>query len=46
MNLCNDDHAEVCYEGRTCPACAVKDELQEKIDFLEQELKEAQEAAS
>lgn len=51
MNLCNNGHDEVCYEGRHCPACAVADDLnrdisklEEKIADLEYELKEAQEA--
>lgn len=26
MNLCSDGHDEVCYEGRHCPACTLKDE--------------------
>jgi len=21
MNLCDDDHEEVCFEGRDCPVC-------------------------
>ena len=42
MQLCNDKHDEVCYEGRICPACEVREELQEKIDALKEELEEAQ----
>ena len=29
MNLCNDGHDEVCYEGRNCPACV---EIEERKD--------------
>lgn len=32
MNLCSDKHAEVCYEGRSCPAC---DELEAKQSIME-----------
>lgn len=35
MNLCSDEHDEICYEGRKCPACAVIKEKQEEIDSLE-----------
>lgn len=34
MNLCSDDHEEVCYEGRKCPACDIAETLQEEIDNL------------
>ena len=27
MNLCSNGHDEVCYEGRYCPACGLKNEL-------------------
>lgn len=23
MNICSDNHGEVCYGGRNCPACEV-----------------------
>ena len=35
MNLCSNDHEEVCYEGRTCPVCDIKKELQSEIDDLQ-----------
>lgn len=35
MNLCSDNHPEVCYEQKNCPAC----ELAESIKTLEQEKK-------
>jgi len=34
MNLCNDEHQEVCFEGNICPVCDVKSELQEAEDDL------------
>jgi hypothetical protein len=29
MNLCGSGHGEVCYDGRTCPACDILDELKD-----------------
>ncbi len=37
MELCSNGHEEVCYESRFCPVCAVKEEMQEKIDKLQEE---------
>jgi len=34
MNLCDDGHAEVCHEGRNCPACDLKQQLEEKESNL------------
>ena len=34
MNLCNDNHEEVCFEGRDCPACEIRNDLQAQIDEL------------
>jgi FtsZ-binding cell division protein ZapB len=36
MNLCNENHPEICYEGHICPLCATKDELQTEIDDLKE----------
>lgn len=33
MYLCDDGHDEVCYEGRLCPVC----EARKEIDRLERE---------
>lgn len=38
MNLCDDGHREVCFEGRDCPACEKIDELNEEIKDLEKEV--------
>lgn len=47
MQLCDNDHTEVCYEGRTCPVCAMRKDqdttiadLQRKIRDLEERLVE------
>ena len=37
MNLCSDKHEEVCYEGRVCPVCDVRDDLQAEIDALKRD---------
>ena len=37
MTLCDNGHDEVCYEGKYCPACKLKDE----IDQLKIELEES-----
>jgi peptidoglycan hydrolase CwlO-like protein len=36
MNLCDDDHEEICYESRNCPCC----ELKKEIKILEEEISE------
>ena len=41
MNLCSSGHGEVCYEDRHCPACDVRERLQNEIDGLHDELKDA-----
>ena len=35
MNLCSDNHEEVCYEDRFCPACRIRDEKDKEIEKLE-----------
>jgi hypothetical protein len=49
MYLCDDDHDEICHEGRQCPFCAkIKEKDQEisdlnnKLDQLQSELAEVQ----
>jgi hypothetical protein len=56
MQLCSDKHEEVCYEGRICPVCVLKEEiagwekegskLQLRIDQLEEEKELAEMAAA
>lgn len=37
MELCSIGHDEVCYEGNSCPACAVQDKMQILIDSLQRD---------
>lgn len=49
MNLCEDDHDEVCYEGRNCPACAMKQQFstaEDTILQLREELNDTNDALS
>jgi len=43
MNLCSEGHEEVCYEGRICPACDLKEDYESKIEELQDDLKEREE---
>ena len=36
MNLCSEDHDEVCYESRNCPCCVLLQEKKEIEDELVQ----------
>ena len=38
MNICNNNHDEVCYEERHCPACAVAENLNEDISKLQDKI--------
>lgn len=38
MNLCSDEHDEVCYEGYGCPVCRMEKEMDDKINDLRQEV--------
>lgn len=38
MNLCNDEHEEVCYEGRNCPACKERESRLETERDSEKEI--------
>jgi hypothetical protein len=49
MNLCDDDHDEVCFDSRHCPVCEIikdnKDyveKLQDEIGDLTQQLSDAE----
>jgi len=35
MYLCSDGHDEICHEGRTCPACELKDQLKDADNTIE-----------
>jgi hypothetical protein len=34
VNLCSDDHEEVCYEGRRCPVCDMRSDKDSEIAAL------------
>jgi ubiquinone biosynthesis protein UbiJ len=38
MNLCDDGHREVCFEGRDCPVCEKVDEFKEQVTDLEKQV--------
>ena len=38
MNICNNDHEEICYEGRICPLCDMRDDLLSEIEDLKKEI--------
>lgn len=38
MDICSDDHDEICFTGRHCPCC----EMLETIDGLNEELESLQ----
>ena len=52
MDLCSQNHDEICYEGRECPVCLLKEDrdyfeeecskLESKIQKLEDEIIELQ----
>lgn len=45
MELCSEDHEEICFSGKVCPLCKVSnyaDTLQEEIDQLTEDLEGAQ----
>jgi len=36
MNLCCNDHEEICYEGRVCPMCQTIREKDREIEYLKE----------
>lgn len=34
MELCSDNHEEICFEGRTCPYCDMLEKKDEEIQEL------------
>lgn len=47
MYLCDDGHDEVCYEGKNCPVCDKKaeiDRLERETEKLRDEIRELEEA--
>jgi hypothetical protein len=43
MNLCSEDHDEVCFEGRKCPLCDVRSDLKETIEKHKREIQQLEE---
>ena len=46
LNLCDDGHEEICFEGRICPVCASKkeiDDLQRETEELRDKIRELEE---
>lgn len=46
MNLCSVSHDELCYEGKTCPACDLKvdsDYWEEEVRKRDKEIEELKE---
>lgn len=35
MELCSNDHDEICYEGSRCPVCDLVQEIVEKKEEIE-----------
>lgn len=43
MNLCDDEHEEVCYEGPFCPVCNLLTEKENIIDSLKDKVTDLEE---
>jgi hypothetical protein len=40
MQLCDNGHEEVCFEGRTCPLCEYRDDSTSDIRSLKADIEE------
>jgi len=40
MELCSDKHDEICYDGRLCPLCDMRSDLEGTISDLEGRIEE------
>jgi len=38
MNICNNEHEEICHEGPCCPICDQLEELNEELSEVKTEL--------
>lgn len=38
MNLCSEDHDEICYAGRDCPCCKIIENKDQEISDLDDEV--------
>lgn len=43
MNLCSDEHDEICFEGRKCPLCSIRSDLKDTIASRETTIDELKE---
>lgn len=41
MNLCDDGHQEICYEGRKCPLCEYIEDATKEIRALNETIGDA-----
>lgn len=41
MNLCSDNHTEICFEGRNCPLCTALENHEVDVTSLDNRLYEA-----
>lgn len=39
MQICDDGHQEICFEGRACPLCQTISEKNDEIDSLKGDIK-------
>jgi hypothetical protein len=39
LGICDFKHEPVCYDTPGCPVCEMREELESKIDDLQQEIK-------
>jgi len=40
MELCSENHDEIVYEGRNCPACEIRIELEDQLKEVRAEAKQ------
>ncbi len=44
MELCDNDHDEICFTSKICPLCDFRDDEEYKIRELEKQVKELEES--
>lgn len=42
MKICSEKHEEVCYEGKYCPACEIREKLELDISDLKSDIEESE----
>ena len=50
MNLCSENHDEICFDGHRCPMCVMRDDMQVTLDnrdktisYLQSDVKDLEE---